>query len=110
MRTSSILAMAMAVATMGSGTALANEKLIEAKQCLGCHAVAKDGAAPSFKKIATRWRGRPEAEDTLVRTIRQGSAGTGGPHWNKATMPDQSERPLVSDAEAKQLAAWILAQ
>ena len=46
----------------------------------------------------------------LVATIRKGSSGTGGPHWNKATMPDQAERPTVSEAEAKQLVAWILRQ
>jgi cytochrome c len=46
----------------------------------------------------------------MVRTIRQGSSGTGGPHWNQATMPDQAERPLVSEAEAKRIATWILKQ
>lgn len=44
----------------------------------------------------------------MVATIREGSAGTGGPHWNKAKMPDQSERPRVSDQEARELARWIL--
>jgi cytochrome c len=89
---------------------LADQKLAESKQCFGCHAVASDGAGPAFKKIAVMWRGRKDAEEMLVRTIRQGSAATGGPHWNKATMPDQAERPLVSDAEAKRLAAWVLKQ
>jgi cytochrome c len=100
----------LALATMAIGPARADEKLVEAKQCLGCHAIAQDGAGPAFKRIAARWKGRPEAEAVIVKTIRQGSGGTGGPHWNKASMPDQKERPLVSEAEAKQLAAWILAQ
>jgi cytochrome c len=56
------------------------------------------------------WRGRKDAEEMMVRTIRQGSSGTGGPHWNQATMPDQAERPLVSEAEAKRIATWILKQ
>jgi cytochrome c len=46
----------------------------------------------------------------LVRTIQQGSSATGGPHWAKAKMPDQSERPMVNEAEAKLLARWVLAQ
>ena len=108
MKTSWVLTMALA--SMAVGAAHADQKLVEAKQCLGCHAIAQDGAAPAFKRIAARWHGRPEAEAVIVKTILQGSAGTGGPHWNKATMPDQKERPLVSEAEAKQLAAWILAQ
>ena len=90
--------------------AQANQKLGEAKQCFGCHAMATDGAGPAFKKVATLWRGRKDAEEKLVGTIRQGSSATGGPHWNKATMPDQAERPLVSEAEAKQIVKWILAQ
>ena len=72
--------------------------------------MATDGAGPAFKKIATLWRGRKDAEEKMVSTIRQGSSATGGPHWNKATMPDQAERPLVSEAEAKRIAAWILKQ
>lgn len=92
------------------GAAMANEKLVQDKQCMGCHALKEDGAAPSFQKIAKFWKGRGNAEVAMVATIRKGSAATGGPHWNKATMPDQSERPLVSEAEARQLAKWILKQ
>jgi cytochrome c len=88
--------------------ALANQRLAEDKQCMGCHAMTTEGAGPSFKKIAALWRDRKDAEGPLVRIIRQGSTSPGGPHWNKATMPDQAERPLVSEAEAKRLAAWIL--
>ncbi|HEX4854619.1 c-type cytochrome [Arenimonas sp.] len=109
MKRSRILMLA-ALAAACSVPALANQRLAENKQCFGCHAVATDGAGPAFKKVATLWRGRKDAEAMLVRTIRQGSSGTGGPHWNKATMPDQAERPLVSQAEAKRLAAWILKQ
>ncbi|WP_374436674.1 hypothetical protein [Inhella sp.] len=44
----------------------------------------------------------------MVITLRAGSAGTGGPRWNKAKMHDPSERPRVSDQEARELARWIL--
>jgi cytochrome c len=102
--------MLAALAAAFSASAVADQKLAESKQCFGCHAIKTDGAGPAFTKVATLWRGRKDAEEMLVKTIRQGSSGTGGPHWNKATMPDQSERPLVSDAEAKRIAAWILKQ
>lgn len=107
---SSRVLMLAALAAAFSLPAQANQKLAESKQCFGCHAMATDGAGPAFKKIATLWRGRKDAEAMLVGTIRKGSSATGGPHWNKATMPDQAERPLVSEAEAKQLVKWILAQ
>lgn len=101
--------MVAALVAMGlQGTALASDKLVQDKQCLGCH--AQQGAAPSFKSIAAAWKGRKGAEASLVKTIQQGSAATGGPHWGKARMPDQAERPMVSEAEAKQIARWILAQ
>jgi len=92
------------------GAVMANEKLVQDKQCMGCHALKEDGAAPSFQKIAKFWKGKGNAEVAMVATIRKGSAATGGPHWNKATMPDQAERPLVSEAEARQMAKWILKQ
>lgn len=108
MKTSLILA--LAVASAFHGAAMADDKLVQEKQCMGCHALAKDGAAPSFQKIARFWKGRQDAEPMMVAIIRQGSAGSGEPHWNKATMPDQGERPLVSDAEARSIAKWILTQ
>jgi len=90
--------------------ALASPALAEEKQCLACHAMTADGAGPSFQRIGRAWRGHSEAEKMLARTIRRGSASTDGPHWNKATMPDTSERPLVNEVEARRLARWILEQ
>ncbi|MFM7706406.1 MAG: c-type cytochrome [Rubrivivax sp.] len=90
--------------------AAASPALAEEKQCLGCHALANDGAGPSFQRIGRAWRGHSDAEKILVRTIRRGSASTDGPHWDKATMPDMKERPLVNEVEAYRLARWILEQ
>ena len=104
------LVLGLAFALTAHGAAMANQKLAEQKQCFGCHSIKEDGAGPSFQKVAKAWKGRKGAQAVLVKTIRQGSSATGGPHWNKATMPDQSERPLVSDAEAKRIARWILTQ
>ncbi len=88
--------------------ARADAALAQDKQCTGCHALKTDGAGPALEKIAKFWRGRQDAEAMMIATIRKGSEGTGGPHWNKATMPDQAERPTVSVAEARRLARWIL--
>lgn len=105
----SLMLAALAAAAL-HGPAVASEKLAQEKQCMGCHALKEDGAAPSFKKIAKFWKGRKNAETLMVSTIVQGSSATGGPHWGKATMPDQAERPMVSEAEGRQIARWILAQ
>ena len=92
------------------GQAQADAKLAEQKQCMQCHAVDKDGAGPSFKKIKAQWKGKKDAEAKLVATISRGSEATGGPHWGAAKMPNDAERPMVSDAEAKKLVKWIMKQ
>jgi cytochrome c len=94
---------------LGMGfSAWANPQLADEKQCMQCHSVTKDGAGPAFQKIAIRWKGDQSAEKTLVATIRKGSVDGGGRHWGIAKMPDDSERPWVSEHEAKQLVKWIL--
>ncbi len=100
----------VALALGAAAPAGASEKLAQEKQCMGCHAIDKDGAAPAFKNIAAKWKGKKGAESTLSITIRRGSKAAGGPHWGKATMPNTDERPQVSLAEGKKLAQWVLAQ
>lgn len=90
--------------------AFASIELATSKQCVQCHKLKEDFAGPSFQKIAAARKKEADAVKRMTATIRQGSAGTGGPHWGKATMPDQTERPLVSEKEAKTLAQWILKQ
>lgn len=103
-----LLPVFFAIAAAGSGPALANAKLAEAKQCMQCHSVDKDSIGPSFKKIKAIYRKMSNAESKLIDVMRLGSDAHLGPLWNKARMPDGSERPPISDREAKQLARWIL--
>lgn len=105
-----IAVLALVVSVGISGQALASAKLVEDKQCLQCHAIDKETIGPSFKKIHTLWKGVKGAEAKLVATIRKGSDNSGGPHWGAAKMPDNSERPLVSEAEAKSIVKWIMKQ
>jgi Cytochrome c551/c552 len=90
------------------GQALASVKLAQEKQCMQCHAVDKHAIGPSFQTINALYRRMKAPEARLVEVIQQGSNANLGPHWGRARMPDSSERPLVSDREAKQLARWIL--
>jgi cytochrome c len=102
---------ALVLSLMACTPALANLPLIEAKQCLQCHAVDKNLIGPSFQRIAYRWRGNPTAEKMLIATIQSGSREGGGQHWSENTpMPNAWERPMVSDAEAKQIVEWIMKQ
>lgn len=99
---------AVAVTLGAAGPVLANAKLAEQKQCMQCHAVERDTIGPSFKTIRSVYRGMKNPERSLVAVIREGSDANLGPHWGPARMPNASERPLVSEREARQLARWIL--
>ena len=104
------ITIAAAIALAASGQALADEKLVEQKQCLQCHAVDRTVVGPSFQTIKAIYQRMENPEAKLIAVIRNGSDANLGPHWGPARMPNGAERPLVSDREARQLARWILAQ
>lgn len=88
----------------------AGDKLVQKHLCMGCHAVDQAAIGPSFQQIAAQWRGKPDAEKTLVTTVRQGSLAAGGPHWGQVKMPDDSERAQISEREARRMVRWIMKQ
>lgn len=73
-----------------------------------CHSTDKDTISPSFTKIAAVYSTMPNREAKLIEMMRLGSDAHIGALWTPARMPDTSERPLINDVEAKQLAHWIL--
>jgi cytochrome c len=58
---------------------------------------------PGYAQVAQRYRGEAQALARLAGEIRAGSVG----RWGRVIMPRQ---PQVSEAEARQLAAWVLAR
>jgi cytochrome c len=82
--------------------------LAESKQCFSCHAMDKEmPKAPSFKAIAKKYKGMANAEVMLARKVQVGGEG----HWGAAPMPASGgARPVVSEAEAKELVGWVLSQ
>ena len=88
----------------------AGDKLVQKYLCMGCHAVDQAAIGPSLQQIAAQWRDKPDAEKTLVTTVRQGSLAAGGPHWGQAKMPDDSERAQISEREARRMVRWIMKQ
>ena len=107
--TAAMLALALAAPL----TAAANPELAKEKQCDQCHKLDERSIGPSYRAIAAQWKGRANAQRRLVKAIQDGTSPSKGPHWitsKGAKMPDMSQRPLVNNAEAKELIAWILAQ
>ena len=95
-----ILAALLAV-TLASPV-LASQELAQKKNCLACHAVDKKVVGPAYKDVAAKYKGDKKAVDTLAAKIKNGGSGT----WGPVAMPPNA----VSDAEAKQLATWVLSQ
>lgn len=57
------------MALAAAGVANAQETLAKASGCLNCHAVEGKKVAPSFKDLAAKHKGKPDAEATLVAKL-----------------------------------------
>jgi cytochrome c551/c552 len=78
--------------------------LLRAKGCHACHAPSETLLGPSYAAIATMHGARSDVMvDVLAEKIVSGGAG----NWGVAPMP-RNDR--VSRAEARAMAAWILAE
>ncbi|WP_306393104.1 c-type cytochrome [Telluria beijingensis] len=103
MKKTMILAATFAVAAATGPAAHASADLAKAKACMACHTVASKLVGPSYKDVAAKYAKDAGAEARLALKIQKGSSGT----WGPIPMP---ANPQVSDADAKALAKWILAQ
>ncbi|MEJ6022789.1 c-type cytochrome [Ramlibacter sp. PS4R-6] len=83
--------------------AFAQQDLAQAKGCFACHAVDKKVVGPSYKEVAAKYAADKTAVDKLAQKIVKGGAGV----WGPVPMPANTQ---VSEAEAKKLAAWVMAQ
>jgi cytochrome c len=83
--------------------------LARQNNCLKCHAIEKDKDGPSYKKVAAKYKGKPDAETRLTEHIMSAE---------KAKFPDGHEEehkviktsPPKDMAQIKNLVQWILAQ
>lgn len=78
----------------------ASQQLAQQKGCNACHAMNAKKVGPSYADVAKRYAGRADAVDYLANRIKNGGVGV----WGNIPMPRQN----VTDAEARQLAQWIM--
>ena len=71
--------------------------------CLSCHGKNVKIVGPAFHDIAVKYRNDPTAYDKISAQIHHGGFGK----WGSVLMPPF---PMVTDAQTKMLADWILAQ
>jgi cytochrome c len=82
--------------------AFADLALATSKNCMACHAIDKKLVGPAYKDVAKKYAGQKDAVDKLASKIMKGGSGV----WGAVPMPANAQ---VSEAEAKKLAAWVLA-
>ena len=81
----------------------AASELANKSGCLACHAVDKKIIGPSYKEIATKYRGQPDAESKLIQKVKGGGKGA----WGQMPMPPNAH---VKDEDIKTLVDWVLSQ
>jgi cytochrome c len=94
--------LALAATVTVATPAFADQALATAKNCMACHAVDKKLVGPSYKDVAAKYKADKTAADKLAAKIMKGGSGV----WGAVPMP---ANPQVNEAEAKKLAAWVLA-
>jgi cytochrome c len=83
----------------------AGADLAKNKGCMECHAVGTEVWGPSLKQVAKYYRPLSNGKALMAQKITKG----GAEHWGERSMPSNATRAVtVSDAEAQQIAAWIL--
>ena len=82
--------------------AMASLELATKSACTACHAIDKKLVGPAYKEVAAKYKADKTAADKLAAKIVKGGSGV----WGAVPMP---ATPQVSEAEAKKLAAWVLA-
>ena len=92
---------ALAALAAVSAPAWADQALAMSKNCMSCHAIDRKLVGPAYKAVALKYAGQKDAVDRLAAKIMKGGSGV----WGPVPMPANSQ---VNEAEAKQLAAWVL--
>jgi len=76
--------------------------LMKKHNCSSCHAVDKKLIGPSYKEVATKYKGDPAAEAKLIDKVVKGGSGV----WGPVPMPPH---PTVPKEDIKAIVDWILA-
>jgi cytochrome c len=92
-----LIAVAAVASLAIAGTAQASEAMAKEKGCLGCHAVDTKKMGPAFKDVSAKYKGKADAEGTIVAALKSGKVG-GKAH----------PVPKASDDELKGLVKWVL--
>ncbi len=86
--------------------AAAAQQLARQSNCLKCHAVDKKKEGPSYKDVAAKYKGKPEAHARIVEHITSGEKVK----FEDGHEEDHAIVKTKDKAQIDNLVDWILAQ
>ena len=88
----------------GAADAVAAQALARQSNCMKCHAIDKKKEGPSYKEVAAKMKGKPDAEAKLIQHI------TTGPKvkFEDGTEEEHAIIKSKNQADIKNLVQWIL--
>ena len=84
----------------------AAQALAKKNDCFKCHAVDKTKKGPSYKKIALKYKGKPEGEEKAIKNMTAGLKVK----LEDGTEEDHKIIDTKDPKELKNLAQWILSR
>ncbi len=90
-----VIAAVVSLGMAAAGTANAQEALAKSSGCMNCHDISTKKIGPAFKEIATKYKGKADAEATLVAKL--------------SAAKDHPEVKAKGD-DLKSLVKWVLSQ
>ena len=114
MRTKHLLALAFSLALLGSlptGVSAADvdtsaaEALVKKSGCLTCHSVMQKKAAPSYKSVAEKYKGKADAEAILYKHL------TTNPKVKFDGKEEEHDSlKTKNEAEVRNVVKWVLSR
>jgi cytochrome c len=100
-----ILAAAGSAAAQTTVDASAAEALAKKSGCLKCHSVTQKKDAPSYKSVAEKYKGKPDAEQKLYVHL------TTNPKVKVDGKEEEHDSPKTkNEAEIRNLIRWVLSR
>ena len=103
---SAVLAFASMLPAHAAVDADAAQALFKKNECTKCHSVDKTKTGPALKKIALKYKGKPDGQETVIKQI------TTAPKVKTEDGSEEEHKVINTKdpAALKNLADWILSQ
>ncbi len=98
------LLLGVAAPALAAIDADAAQALAKKNDCFKCHAVDKEKKGPSYKKIAAKYKGKPDGEEKAIKNMTTASKVK----LDDGTEDDHKVINTKDQAAIKNLAQWIM--